>query len=83
MSSESLFFRFAAALALATAVGLVAVAIEKQMLVLKRAISLQHYEFANLREQRSRLRFHTEKQKAPARLLQRWSEEHLTEATSR
>ncbi|WP_437229040.1 hypothetical protein SH661x_001225 [Planctomicrobium sp. SH661] len=67
-----MFFRFAAAIGLATAVGLMAIAIEKQNLSLKRAISLQHYQIDVLREHRCRLTLQTQSLQAPPRLMEQW-----------
>lgn len=50
-----MLFRFVAALTLVTAVSLLGIALEKQNLAMKRAISLQHYRLEILREKRSRL----------------------------
>jgi len=65
-----MFFRFAAAIGLATAIGLMVIAIEKQHLRLKQAISLQHYQLDLLREQHSRLVLKTQRLAAPPRLAE-------------
>lgn len=65
-----MFFRFAAAIGLMTATALAAVAIEKQNLSLKRAISLQHYQLELLQEKRCRLVLETQRLGSPLRLLE-------------
>jgi len=65
-----MFLRFAAAIGLMTAIGLMAIAIEKQNLSVKRAISLQYYQMDVLREQRCRLVYQTQQLAAPHRLFQ-------------
>lgn len=67
-----MFFRFAAALGLLTSIALVAIAIEKQNLSLKRSISLQHYQLQILDEQRCRLILQTQQLGAPPRLMEEW-----------
>ncbi|HWL08612.1 MAG TPA: hypothetical protein VNQ76_09415 [Planctomicrobium sp.] len=65
-----MFFRFAAAIGLMTATALAAIAIEKQNLSLKRAISLQHYQLDLLQEKRCRLVLETQQLGSPLRLLE-------------
>ncbi|MCA9081093.1 MAG: hypothetical protein KDA58_11080 [Planctomycetaceae bacterium] len=60
-----MYFRFATAIALVTAISLVGIALEKQNLALKRTISLQHYQLQILREQEARLRLEVHQLKAP------------------
>lgn len=65
-----MFFRIAAAIGLVTAIGLMLIAIEKQNLALKQAISLQHYQLDVLREQHCRLTLKTQRLSAPLRLVE-------------
>lgn len=65
-----MYFRFATAIALLTAISLVGIAMDKQVLALKRAISLQHYQLDILREQEARLRLDVQRLEAPLRLQQ-------------
>jgi hypothetical protein len=67
-----MFFRFAAAIGLLTAIALAAISIEKQNLSLKRQISLQHYRLQLLQEQRARLVLQTQRLGAPPRLMKEW-----------
>ena len=64
-----MFFRFGTAVVLVVIVSLLGIAIEKRMLSLKRTISLQHYRFEQLHDQRSQLRVRSEELGAPARLI--------------
>ena len=64
-----MFFRFAAALGLLTALSLAAITVEKQNLSCKRTISLQHYQLQALRERRCRLVLETQQLGAPLKLL--------------
>lgn len=72
-----MFLRFAAAIGLTTAIGLMGISIEKQNLSIKRKISLQHYQMEILREQRSRLVLKTERLGSPVRLAEEWEDSHL------
>ena len=63
-----MYFRFAAALVVVTAVALAAIGIQKQILSLKRSISLQHYNLQILEEKRARLTLKTQQLGAPLRL---------------
>ncbi len=65
-----MYFRFATAIALLTAISLVGIAMDKQVLALKRAISLQHYQLDILREQEARLRLDVQRLEALVRLQQ-------------
>ena len=65
-----MFFRIAAGIGLVTAIGLMLIAIEKQNLSLKQAISLQHYQLDALREQNCRLTLKTQQLAAPSRLAE-------------
>ncbi|SFJ17307.1 hypothetical protein [Planctomicrobium piriforme] len=65
-----MFLRFAAAIGLATAMALAAIAVEKQNLSLKRAISLQHYQLEVLQEKRCRLVLESQRLAGPLRLLE-------------
>jgi hypothetical protein len=67
-----MFFRFAAAIGLITAIGLAAIAIEKQNLSLKREISSQHYQLQIQQEKYSRLVLETQQLAAPPRLMEEW-----------
>jgi len=69
-----MFFRIAAAIGLATAVGLMVIAIEKQNLMLRRAISLQHYQLDILHEQQCRLILKTQQLAALPRLAREWEQ---------
>lgn len=64
-----MFFRFGTALVLVVIVSLLGIALEKRVLSMKRAISLQHYRFEQLDEQRARLRVRSEQLGAPAQLI--------------
>ncbi len=64
-----MFLRFAAAIGLLTAIALAAIAVEKQNLSLKRAISLQHYQLEAMQEQHCRLVLETQQLSSPTRLL--------------
>lgn len=65
-----MFFRFGAAVVLIVAISLVGIALEKQALSLKRAITLQTYRARQLEERRARLRLESERLGAPQQLLQ-------------
>jgi len=71
-----MFLRFAAAIGLITAIGLMTIAIEKQNLSLKRAISLQHYQIEVLREQKWRLALESQQLGALPRLQEEWENSH-------
>ena len=64
-----MFFRFGTALVLVVIVSLLGIALEKRILSLKRTISLQHYRFEQLHEQRAHLRVRSEQLGAPGRLI--------------
>ncbi len=64
-----MFFRFASALILVVSVSLAGVALEKSNLVLRRAISQQHYQLDALLEEYARLRLETQRMAAPSRLV--------------
>jgi hypothetical protein len=72
-----MFFRFAAAIGLITAIGLAAIAIEKQNLSLKREISRQHYDLEIQQEKNSRLVLETQQLAAPSRLMDEWQNADL------
>lgn len=67
---DGMLFRFVAAVVIVTAVALGEIAIEKEILSLKRSISLQHYQLRLLEEKRARLILKTQEMAAPARLLE-------------
>ncbi|QDT32465.1 hypothetical protein Mal48_17110 [Thalassoglobus polymorphus] len=80
---ESMFFRFAATLAILTLISIMGIALEKQKLSLKRAISEQHYQLQALAEERSQLFLKTQQLGAPPRLLREWNSSiELTENRS-
>lgn len=64
-----MFFRFGTALVMVVIVSLLSIALEKRILSVKRTISLQHYRFEQLHEQRNRLRVRSEQLGAPSRLI--------------
>ena len=64
-----MFFRFGTALVMVVIVSLLSIALEKRILSVNRTISLQHYRFEQLREQRNRLRVRSEQLGAPSRLI--------------
>jgi hypothetical protein len=64
-----MFFRFGTAVVLIVIVSLLGIALEKRILSVKRTISLQHYRFEQLHEQRNRLRVRSEQLGAPSRLI--------------
>lgn len=61
-------FRFGSAVALVVLISLAGVALEKQTLSLRRALSRQHFRAARLEEQRERLRMTTQQLSSPRRL---------------
>ena len=65
-----MFFRFGAALVLVVIVSLLGIALEKRVLSLKRMISLQHYRFDQLQEERTGLGVRCQQLGAPSRLIQ-------------
>lgn len=65
-----MYFRFGSALVLVVAVSLAGVAIEKQCLVLRRAVIREQYRHEALCDASARLRLMTEQLGAPKRLLQ-------------
>ena len=72
-----MFFRFGAALLLAVLISMVGIAMEKQTLEMKRAVSRQYFQMDLLLEMHARLRLSIQRLTAPAHLQQ------LTERTSR
>lgn len=70
MHTNTFFFRFATAIAVVTAVGLVSIALEKQILSLKRSISLEHYRTSHLQEEQAQLQLRVARLKRPDHLLQ-------------
>jgi len=64
-----MYFRFASALALVILISFGGVAIEKQCLDLRRAVSRQHYRQEALRDLYARTRLRTQQLGAPVRLF--------------
>jgi hypothetical protein len=64
-----MYFRFVAAVLLVVAAALFGVALEKRILALNRALTLQQYRADQLEEQHARLRFEMQRLGAPARLI--------------
>jgi|GEM_PF-2230797 len=83
LSCGVMFFRFSAAIGLMTAISLAAVAIEKQNLSLRRAISLQHYQLEVLQEQKCRQVLETQRLSSPVRLLDQVQKETTVDVPSR
>ncbi|WP_437188233.1 hypothetical protein SH668x_001669 [Planctomicrobium sp. SH668] len=67
-----MFFRIAAAIGLATAIGLTVIAVEKQKLTLRQKISLQHYQLEVLNEQKNQLVLETQQLTSPLHLMDQW-----------
>jgi hypothetical protein len=65
-----MYFRFGCALILVTLVSVAGIAIEKQCLTLRRALSRQQYRYDALCELSSRLRLKTQQLGAPSRLYE-------------
>jgi hypothetical protein len=63
-----MYFRFGSAQVLVILVSMAGVAIEKQCLALRRAVSREHYRYDALRDLSARLRFKTQQLGAPHRL---------------
>lgn len=66
-----MFFRFGSAVTLVVLISLAGVALEKQTLSLRRALSRQHFRAARLEEERERLRMQTERLASPQQLFER------------
>jgi hypothetical protein len=65
-----MYFRFGTALALAVVVAVAGIAIEKQCLTLRRALTRDHYRYEVLRDLYARQRLQTQQLGAPARLFE-------------
>jgi len=64
-----MYFRFGSALVLVVVVSLATIALEKQNLELRRAVSRQHFRMDVLRDAHAGLRLKTQQLGAPARLI--------------
>jgi hypothetical protein len=64
-----MYFRFVAAVLLVVVAALFGVALEKRILTLNRALTLQQYRTDQLEEHRVRLRLEMQQLGAPARLI--------------
>ena len=65
-----MFFRFCSALSLVVLIAAAGIAVEKQLLDLKRQQTLQVYRLEQLEEKYARLRLRTQELGAPSRLLE-------------
>ena len=65
-----MFFRFTSALVLVVLIALAGIALEKQNLAMRRAISRQQYQLDILLEKYARLRLKTQQMGNPRRLLE-------------
>lgn len=66
---RQMFFRFAAALLLVVAVSMAQVALEKQSLRLRRAVSRQYYQMDELLELHAQLRLNIQQRTAPSQFV--------------
>jgi hypothetical protein len=64
-----MFFRFCAALSLVVLIAAAGIAVEKQLLDLKREQTLQVYRLEQLEEKYTRLKLRTQELGAPSRLM--------------
>jgi hypothetical protein len=65
-----MYFRFGSALVLVVLVSVVGIALEKQNLELRRAVSRQHFRMDVLRDTHAELRLQTQQLGAPARVIE-------------
>jgi chromatin segregation and condensation protein Rec8/ScpA/Scc1 (kleisin family) len=65
-----MYFRFGAAVVLAVLVAVAGIAIEKRCLMLRRALTREHYRYEVLRDLYARQRLQTQQLGAPARLFE-------------
>lgn len=76
------FFRFTAALLLAVLVSITGIALEKETLQLKRAVSRQYFQIDLLLEIHAQLRLSVQEKTAPAQLAAIRQRTHLTNERS-